>query len=238
MTDLVVLEKNEPVTTSLIIAEGVKKDHSSMIKLIRKYENDLNEFGTCRFEILKTKGRPLEYVCLNEQQTTLLITFMRNNDVVINFKKNLVKEFYKMKKVLSEISSRQQNDEWKQLRSTGKLTRKKESDTIKKFVEYAENQGSKNARRYYMNISTMENKTLFFIQEKFPNLREVLTGQQLQVMSSADQIVEKALLEGMEKEMFYKDIFLLAKERIIMFSEIIPKTIVPMIENLKLKGGE
>ena len=79
------------LVTSLIIAEGVKKDHSSIMTLVRKYENDLNEFGTCRFEILKTKGRPLEYVCLNEQQTTLLITFMRNNDVVINFKKNLVK---------------------------------------------------------------------------------------------------------------------------------------------------
>jgi len=236
MTDLVVLEKNEPVTTSLIIAEGVKKAHHSIMTLVRKYESNIKKKGTLEFRIQKTKGRPQEYAVLNERQTTFLITLMRNSDVIVSFKENLVDEFYKMRDILSEIASRQNSEEWKQLRSTGKLTRKKESDTIKKFVEYAENQGSKNARRYYTNISTMENKTLFFIQEKFPNLREVLTGQQLQVMSSADQIVEKALLEGMEKEMFYKDIFLLAKERIIMFSEIIPKTIVPMIENLKLKG--
>ena len=31
-------------------------------------------------------GRPQEIYYLNEQQTTLLLTFMRNSDVVIEFK--------------------------------------------------------------------------------------------------------------------------------------------------------
>ena len=34
---------------------------------------------------------------LNEPQATLLLTFMRNNDIVINFKVRLVQEFFKMR---------------------------------------------------------------------------------------------------------------------------------------------
>lgn len=231
---LVSLENNEPVTTSLIIAEGIKTDHHSVIKLIRRYEKSLNEFGTCRFQSQKSGGRPLEFALLNEPQTTFIITCMRNTEIVLNFKKKLVKEFYNMKKTLSQISTRQTNDEWIQLIKTGKLTRKIETDIIKEFVEYAKKQGSTKSEFYYMKISEMENKGLFLIQEKFPNIRQILSGQQLQIISSADQIVEKALKEGMENNQNYNEIYQTAKERIETFSKIIPKTTVPMFEVEKI----
>lgn len=236
MTELVKLQKNTPVTNTLIIAEETENSHQSVFRLVKKYKEDLEEFGVVGFEIHKPKkgsngGRPIELAYLNEQQTTLMLTYMRNSDIVRKFKIKLVKEFYKIKKVLSEISSRQNNQEWIELRKNGKLTRKSETNTIKSFVEYAEEQGSKNSKMYFANISRMENKALFFIQEKFPNLREILTGQQLQIMSSADQIVEKAIQEGMDQKLHYKDIYKMAKERIETFASIIPKTIVPMIKN-------
>ena len=37
---------------------------------------------------------------LNKPQTTLFLTFMRNNDIVINFKVRLVQEFFKMRNQL------------------------------------------------------------------------------------------------------------------------------------------
>lgn len=230
--------KNEiPVTTSLIISECTNIEHSSVIKLIRNHLKDLEKFGTCRFEIQKTKGRPLEFAYLNEQQTTLLITFMRNSEIVINFKIKLVEEFYKMKSIVSKISEMQTDEEWKLNRNIGKIARKEETDTIKEFVEYAKLQGSTKAEMYYSNISKMENKGLFLIQEKFKNIREVLTGQQLQVLCSADQIVKNAIKEGMLKNMNYKDIYLLAKERIEIFSTIIPKSIVPMLPEVTNEAG-
>lgn len=227
--------KNEiPVTTSLIISECTNIEHSSVIKLIRNHLKDLEKFGTCRFEIQKTKGRPVVFAYLNEQQTTLLITFMRNSEIVINFKINLVKAFYKMKNTISKISEMQTDEDWKRNRSIGKIARKEETDIIKNFVEYAKAQGSTKAEMYYANISKMENKGLFLIQEKFKNIREVLTGQQLQVLCSADQIVKNAIKEGMTKNMNYKDIYILAKERIEIFSTIIPKSIVPMLEIMEV----
>ena len=88
-----------PVTTSLAIAEGVGNPHASVIKLIRQNTSDLEEFGNIGFEIQNSTsgaGRPTEYAILNEQQSTLLLTYMRNNDVVRAFKKQLVKAFFEL----------------------------------------------------------------------------------------------------------------------------------------------
>ncbi|MFL0196051.1 Rha family transcriptional regulator [Clostridium sp. WILCCON 0269] len=110
MNKLVFLEKGslkeEPFTTSRVIAENGSVEHRTVTKLIQIYESDLKEFGRLGFEIepLKTKGgiQNTKYYRLNEQQATLLITYMKNTLQVRNFKKNLVKQFYIMKKELGK----------------------------------------------------------------------------------------------------------------------------------------
>ncbi len=105
MSNIVSIVDGQTVTTSLAIAEGVGNDHKHVIRLIRDYAEDLREFGPLSFE--NAKGKPLpqggfakatEYALLNEQQATLLMTYMRNNDVVRSFKKRLVKAFYELSK--------------------------------------------------------------------------------------------------------------------------------------------
>lgn len=97
MNELVFLnEDNEAVTTSLAIAEGAQVEHASVIKLVRNNLNDFNEFGLVRFEIrprLKGQhgGGDTEYAILNEQQATLLFSYMRNSEIVKQFKIRLVK---------------------------------------------------------------------------------------------------------------------------------------------------
>lgn len=97
MTNIVTIENGTAVTTSMAIAEGVGYGHKSVIQLIRDNIADLQEFGTLAFEMRKSGGRPTEYALLNEQQATLLITYMRNNEIVRAFKKQLVKAFYEMR---------------------------------------------------------------------------------------------------------------------------------------------
>ena len=84
------------VTTTLAIAEGTFNDHASVIKLVRTYQADLEEFGLLDFKSESTGGRPTEYAFLNEPQSTLLLTYMRNTDIVRAFKKKLVREFWEM----------------------------------------------------------------------------------------------------------------------------------------------
>lgn len=109
MNDLVYLAPNneEPFTTSEVIAEcaGVKRD--TVQKLVQRHEKDFREFGRVGFEIrpMQTRGgeQMVKVYHLNEQQATLLLTFLRNTEPVIAFKKELVKQFYAMRKELMNV---------------------------------------------------------------------------------------------------------------------------------------
>ena len=91
---------NTPTTTTLIISEGTNVQHASVIKLVRQNVSALEEFGRVRFEIrpFETAGgtQTREIAILNEQQATLLFTFMKNTKIVKAFKIALVKAFYEM----------------------------------------------------------------------------------------------------------------------------------------------
>ena len=97
---IVIIKDGDAVTTTLAIAEGTLNDHASVIKLVRAYQADLEDFGGVGFEIqpFATAGgeQTREVAILNEPQSTLLLTFMRNTDIVRAFKKKLVREFWEM----------------------------------------------------------------------------------------------------------------------------------------------
>lgn len=105
MNNLVFLEPDDlneiPFTTSKVIAENGNVKHDTVQRLIRNYENDLEEFGKLGFEIRPLESGQSEKVYkLNEQQATLLIIYMKNTLPVRQFKKVLVKQFYLMQKEL------------------------------------------------------------------------------------------------------------------------------------------
>lgn len=96
MSNIISIINGQSLASTLIIAEGVGYDHKTVIQLVRDNLDDLQEFGNTAFEVRKSQsgaGRPTEYAMLNEDQATLLMTYMRNNNVVRAFKKQLVKEF-------------------------------------------------------------------------------------------------------------------------------------------------
>jgi hypothetical protein len=102
MSELVLLHHNEPMTTSLAIADGVGMAHNSVLVLIKKHTESLSQFGPCEFQIEMVKrpqggGANREVFFLNEQQATLLITFMRNSEIVVKFKVALVKAFFDLR---------------------------------------------------------------------------------------------------------------------------------------------
>ena len=110
ITNLIELIDNELRISHRVIAKETNIDEESISRLIRKHIDDLEKFGSVGFEIQPRKDgnsggdQPKTYY-LNEQQSTLLLTFMRNNEIVIEFKVRLVKEFYRMRE---DIKSKQQ----------------------------------------------------------------------------------------------------------------------------------
>ena len=115
MTDLqkvVYLAPNnkEPFTTSEVIAERAEVKHHAIQQLIQKHEADFKSFGILAFEMRKPPegskgGRPVLVYHLNEQQATLLMTYLKNTEVVRKFKMDLVRQFYAMRRELERCNN-------------------------------------------------------------------------------------------------------------------------------------
>lgn len=97
--------KKEPYTTSAIIAECAEVKHDTVQSLIRNHQEDFESYGIIGFEIRKLdgRGRPMKIYRLNEQQATLLITYLKNTEPVRQFKMNLVKASFEMREELSKF---------------------------------------------------------------------------------------------------------------------------------------
>ena len=99
---------------------------SSVQRMIERHENDLAEFGQVRFQITPVKyargTNDKKIYQLNEQQATLLITYLKNTPPVRQFKKDLVQEFYRMRR---ELTRRQI------FRDAGKPIRRTLTDAIR-----------------------------------------------------------------------------------------------------------
>jgi len=179
----------------------------------------------------KKSGRPDESYFLNERQFTLLIMLVKNTPESVEIKSRVEKEFERMRKALASLATQKSTLDYHAARKNGKQVYLQKTDVIKQFVAYATAQGSQSAKMYYTSIAKMENSALFFVEQKYPNLREMLNVRQLMQVATADQIVEKALQDGIEQSLHYKDIYKLAKERVIQFSEIIGKSqVIALLE--------
>lgn len=89
-------------TTNKVISDytGVSFEHIG--RLTRKHKTRLEHFGKLGFEIRPLdSGQHLKIWHYNEQQATLLITFMKNTDPVATFKENLVHAFYEQREELT-----------------------------------------------------------------------------------------------------------------------------------------
>lgn len=155
MYELVELKGNEVFTNSKVIAEGTNNQHESVSAIIQKYWNDIREFGKIEFSDFKSGnpkgGRPERIYYLNEEQATFVITLLRNSKAVVKFKKELVRQFYAMRRFILEKQSKMWND----TRIANKENRLKETDVIKLLVDYAKEQGSTRFDKLYMTYTNL-----------------------------------------------------------------------------------
>lgn len=88
-------------TTSLIVAHGTETQHKNVMELVRNNLSDFEQFGRVAFETrpFETAGgtQHREVAVLREEHATLLLTYMRNSDVVKRFKIALVKAFFELR---------------------------------------------------------------------------------------------------------------------------------------------
>lgn len=213
MYELVEVRKDDIFTNSKVISEGTGNQHETVAAIIRKYENDIADFGKIEFSDLKSGnpkgGRPERIYYLNEEQTTFVITLLRNSKVVVKFKKELVRQFYAMRRFLIEKQSKLWND----TRLASKENRLEETDVIKLLVEYAKEQGSTHSDKLYLTYTKLANGIV-------GGKRDDMTASELNTLTLVESIIKQTIEIDMSMGMHYKDIYKDCKERIEQFGEI------------------
>tara|TARA_R110002012_G_scaffold316344_2_gene531204 strand:+ start:824 stop:1531 length:708 start_codon:yes stop_codon:yes gene_type:complete len=224
MNGLVVIQNEKPMTTSLLIADKFNKPHADLLKVIRKTITQLPvEFSQGNFsesEFTNERGRTYKCYEMTRDAYSLIVMGL-NGKGALDWKVKFIQAFNMME---SELLKKTNNLEWKQARLQSKEVRLSVTDTIKDFVEYSAKQGSKSVSMYYSNITKMEYKALELIEknQKVPKgFRDTLDVMDLSFLNSAEQVARASLREGMDNGLHYKEIYILAKERVMSYAKTV-----------------
>lgn len=218
--DLVFVRGKDAFTNSLVIAEGTDNQHESVIRIIQKNLERFERWGKIRFSDLKSgnkngdfRGRPTKIAELNEQQATFLVTLLRNNDIVLDFKAELVDQFYKMR----ELIRRKSDENFIAARNASRLAWRPLMDAIQKLVELAHEQGSKTKpEMFYMTYAKLMKRILEIKSNNRDNL-EAWQNHELEKM----EFMLKCIISGeVVKKTHYKQIYIDAKQALENYSRL------------------
>ena len=190
-----------PFTTSEIISEFAGVKHHAVQQILLKYRPDFEELGNIAFQMRKPSagskgGRPEKIYELNEEQATLLITYLKNAPQVRAFKKELVRQFYAMRK---ELTRREIN------RIKLKPVRRDMTDAIRDYVP-----DSPHKSMQYVNYTNLAYRTALGMTAKAirrsrgadrnANAAEFLSAQELAAVKRVSGHISILLESGLSYE--------------------------------------
>lgn len=115
-----------------------------------------------------------------------------------------------------KLKAEKQSPHWQETRLESKKSRRLETDAIKTFIAYAEGQGSKNAVRYYGNLSRLANNAVGTVS----GVRDETEAKKLNILALVEDILSRIIYQGINENLYYKDIFKACKEQIVQFTMI------------------
>ena len=219
-----------PMTNSKNVADKFCKQHRLILDSVRRIIANEPEFGRANFcasSYTSDQNKVLECFEMTRDGFSMVAMSLTGKEAM-NWKVRYINAFNAME---AELLRHQNSIEWKQARLQIKDARKSLTDIIKRFVDYATNQGSKSAAMYYTNITKMEYAALELTQQAKTakcdgvNFRDTLDCMDLCFLSTAEQVAKNAIKQGMDRRLHYKDIYQLAKDRVFAYAAtvVMPK---------------
>lgn len=215
MEELVYLsKKDEAVCSSLQVAEKFGKRHDRVLRAIDNLLMTLPKNGeTSRMFILSKRkaddGQFHRMFLMNRDGFSLLVMGFTGKKS-LEWKLQYIKAFNKMEEFIKEKKSQKWIDE----RKAGKLTRKSETDTIKRLVEYAKEQGSTHSEMLYTVYSKLANSMAGV------KSRDEATRRELNNLSLMEHIILCEIDKGIVANKPYKEIYKDCKERLETVKEL------------------
>lgn len=206
--DLVKMRGKDAVCDSLDIAEHFGKQHRNIIQTI----DNLTAENSAVKELFKKStykadnGQQYRRYFMNRDGFSLLVMGF-TGQAALEWKMKYIEAFNHMEQLLAQ----KQTQIYKDTRSYQKAIRQQETDAIRSLVEYAESQGSSNAARYYTSLSKLADKTAGITD------RERATMEQLGALALIENIIARCILDGIDLQEPYKDIYLECKRKLEQF---------------------
>ena len=221
MNDIVYLKNDEAMTDSLTVAENFKRRHDDVVRSIEKLiernkevETDDRTFSDISRQFIKTRykdgsGRSQTKYLMNRDGFALLVMGF-NGKKAHEWKLKYIYAFNSMESIIRERSTAA----WVETRAAGKLTRKAETDTLQRLVEYAKEQGSTHADMLYVTYTKLANK-MAGVQR-----RDTASVMQLNNLSMMESIILHMVDTGIMMQKHYKEIYQDCKARLQTVSEL------------------
>lgn len=193
------------------MAEKFYKNHQHVLESIDKLtvENSTvaSMFYTGTYKA--DNGHTYRKVYMNRDGFSLLVMGFTGKKA-LEWKLQYIEAFNKMESIIREKSTLT----WEETRREGKLTRRAETDTIKRLVEYAKEQGSTHSDKLYMAYSKLANKIAGISN------REKATVTQLNDLSLLEHIIFCVINDGIMEGKNYKKIYQDCKKRLEVVSAL------------------
>ena len=211
MKNLVILNNDTPVTTSLKVAEVFGKNHRHVLDSIRdviKQNGGMPKIGqTPMFEettyIHEQNGQTYPMFYLNRDGFALLAMGFTGKKALA-FKLKYIKAFNKMEEKLKQLLSEGKDQLWRKTPRQITDGRKAETAVIKLFIEFAKSQGyCGDDKAVYSKFSIWANRVAGL---KSKNDRDNGTIQQLNMVGLAENGIKNIILKGIRDGLHYTQI--------------------------------
>lgn len=224
--ELVEVKDKDIYCDSLMVSRKFDQKHAYVVNNIKKLMIDLEELrvGTTdskKYTVItedrEYRGRGYTAYLMDREFFSLLAGRFRGTKALI-WQIKFNDAFYEMEEKILSSGENGADKEWISTRNKAKIGRRAETDTIKEFVEYATNQGSKSAKFYYKHITNATYEALGFIAQKQPKLRESMNIYEVSQLILAEKLAKDKIKEYMDLGRHYKDIYKSVKKDLIEFS--------------------
>jgi Rha family phage regulatory protein len=214
MNDLVFARKDEAVTDSLTVAEYFQKRHDRVLRAIENLleglpKNGVSEMFIKSYYTVEDNNKHYTKYLMNRDGFSLLAMGFTGKKA-LQWKLKYIEAFNKMEQALTE----HKNEEYINARKNGILTRKSETDMLKKLVEYAEAQGSTHANMLYVTYTKLVNKLVGV------KTRTSADARQLKDLETLERVILSVIDEGISKKSDYHEIYQECKKNCELISEI------------------